>query len=80
MLSLPVKGQFEQVLNARYLEQCGYGLECSELTSERLSGFCDRLPAFEEKLAGYRQDGNAELLEHLDELLAQVAAGALTRA
>ncbi|HEY6005178.1 MAG TPA: MJ1255/VC2487 family glycosyltransferase [Anaeromyxobacter sp.] len=75
MLSLPVKGQFEQVLNARYLERCGYGLECSELTPERLSAFCERLPAFEEKLAGHHQDGNADLLERLDGLLAQVAAG-----
>ena len=38
MLAIPVGGQFEQVLNARYLEAEGYGLGADALTSERLGG------------------------------------------
>ncbi len=80
MLSIPVKGQFEQVLNARYLEALGYGLAADELTPERLRAFLTRLPALEARLATYRQDGNGELLGHLDRLVAEAtAAGATPR-
>jgi uncharacterized protein (TIGR00661 family) len=75
MLCLPVGGQFEQVLNARYLEQMGFGLYAPGLTSDILKRFLLQLPFFEEKLADYRQDGNKLLLGKVDELLAQVAAG-----
>ena len=44
MLAIPIGGQFEQVLNARYLEAEGYGLGADELTSERLVGI-PRTPA-----------------------------------
>ena len=74
MLAIPVGGQFEQVLNARYLEAEGYGLAADELTSERLSEFLERLPDFERKLAGYHQRGNVELLAKLDDILLQAAA------
>jgi len=75
MLCLPVGGQFEQVLNARYLEKEGYGLFAPELTDANLARFLEMLPGCEEKLASYRQDGNLELLGKLDELLGQVAEG-----
>jgi uncharacterized protein (TIGR00661 family) len=74
MLAIPVGGQFEQVLNARYLEAEGYGLAADELTSERLSEFLERLPDFERKLAGYHQRGNVELLAKLDDILLQAVA------
>ena len=75
MLSVPVGGQFEQVLNARYLEREGYGLYAPELTPEWLGRFLEELPDFDRRLAGYTQDGNREILAKLDSLLDQVAAG-----
>ena len=78
MLAVPVGGQFEQVLNARYLEREGYGLAADELTAQRLGAFLERLPDFERKLAGYNQDGNSELLAKLDDLLLQAAASRAT--
>ena len=70
MLAVPVRKQFEQVLNARYLEAEGYGLYADEITSERLGQFLERLPDFQRRLAGYQQDGNRDLLGKLDETLA----------
>jgi uncharacterized protein (TIGR00661 family) len=73
MLAIPIGGQFEQVLNARYLEAEGYGLGADELTPARLSEFLERVPDFERKLAGYHQQGNVELLAKLDDILRQAA-------
>jgi hypothetical protein len=75
MLAEPVGKQFEQTLNARYLESLGYGLHAEEITEGRLSEFLERIPDFERNLAGYSQDGNRQLLGKLDEVL-QAARGA----
>jgi uncharacterized protein (TIGR00661 family) len=71
-LSVPVGGQFEQVLNARHLEKLGYGRFAPTLTAEAVATFLERLPDFETALAGYRQDGNREMLEAVDQQLASL--------
>jgi uncharacterized protein (TIGR00661 family) len=74
MLAIPVRKQLEQVVNARYLEASGYGLGADEISGERLGAFIERLPDFERRLAGYRQDGNRDLLEALERGIASAAA------
>jgi uncharacterized protein (TIGR00661 family) len=74
MLAVPVRQQFEQILNARYLEREGYGLAADELDAKTLARFLEGLPTFERALATYHQDGNADLLRALDESLARAAA------
>ena len=76
MLAIPVRKQFEQLLNARYLEAEGYGLAAEELTAPRLGEFLERLPDFANALASYRQDGNREILAKLDAVLADAARAA----
>lgn len=74
MLAVPVGGQFEQVLNARYLERMGYGLGADRVDRERLGAFVERIPELGRRLAGYAQDGNEHLLAALNETLAAAAA------
>jgi uncharacterized protein (TIGR00661 family) len=69
MLSVPVRRQFEQILNARYLDRLGYGVAVGEVTPAALAAFEERLPELSRALALRRQDGNAELLGHLDALV-----------
>ncbi|HET6923097.1 MAG TPA: MJ1255/VC2487 family glycosyltransferase [Anaeromyxobacteraceae bacterium] len=70
MLSVPVKKQLEQILNARYLASLGYGLAADEVTPAVLGRFLERLPDLARALGGYRQDGNRALLAKLAEVLA----------
>jgi uncharacterized protein (TIGR00661 family) len=77
MLAVPIKKQFEQVLNARYLEAEGYGLGADEISAERLGEFIERLPDFERRLAGYTQDGNKDLFGALEGGIAAAAASRL---
>jgi uncharacterized protein (TIGR00661 family) len=71
MLAVPVKGQFEQILNARYLERLGYGVAAEEIDDDVLVGFLARLPDLERGLLRYHQDGNRELLAKLDETISR---------
>lgn len=78
MLAVPLAGQFEQVLNARYLEREGYGRWAPSLEDPTVvRDFLAAIPACEERLARYSQDGNRLLLEELDRLLERAVAGLL---
>lgn len=70
-LSVPLGGQFEQVLNARYLESLGYGLFAAEMSAEALEEFIRRIPHYETALSQYTQSGNDVLFRELDALLAR---------
>lgn len=73
MLSFPIEKHFEQVLNALYLENLGYGMHGTELTEGVVEEFLRRLPACEKALQGYSQNGNEDIFAALDETLARAA-------
>ncbi|NUP12677.1 MAG: teichoic acid biosynthesis protein [Polyangiaceae bacterium] len=76
MLSVPLAGQFEQVLNARYLTKVGFGAAADTLSDPKaVATFVERIPEYEGNLAGYEQDGNKQILAALDEFLDRAAAG-----
>jgi uncharacterized protein (TIGR00661 family) len=73
VLSVPVEKQFEQVLNALYVQDLGYGVYARRLDDEVLAGFLGRLPDHERALASYAQDGNSVALAAVKEQVAAVA-------
>jgi uncharacterized protein (TIGR00661 family) len=76
MLAVPLGRQFEQVVNARYLELEGYGKYAEDLeTPARVLEFLDAIPQYQQNLQRYRQDGNALLLGAVDTFLDRAAAG-----
>jgi hypothetical protein len=77
VLSMPLHGQFEQLMNARYLEREGYGMCAPGAGADKLAAFLARLPEYEAALGGYEQDGNRVALETIQERV--VAAGADSR-
>jgi uncharacterized protein (TIGR00661 family) len=78
MLAVPVRHQFEQLLNARYLAREGFGRAALTLDDPHaVRDFIEAIPACEEKLATYQQDGNTLVLEALDRFLDRAAEGVL---
>lgn len=75
-LAVPVKRQFEQTLNAYYLDRMGYGAYWEDLNKERVESFLFNLPAFREKLAEYPRQDNSALFEKLDALIGNSTGGA----
>jgi len=70
MLAIPLAGQFEQILNSRYLEREGFGLAAEDLSDARtVPRFVERIGELARALAGYRQDGNREILTAVDHFL-----------
>jgi uncharacterized protein (TIGR00661 family) len=75
MLALPLAGQFEQEMNARYLVRLGYGTASTALDEPSLQRFLQQEPSYAERLSGYEQEGNAEALEAADQAVAAVMEG-----
>ncbi len=76
MLALPVGRQFEQVLNARYLQHLGYGRQAASLDdAATIHGFIDAIPACRQALQGYQPADNGALFAALDHELDKAAAG-----
>jgi uncharacterized protein (TIGR00661 family) len=74
VLSVPLHGQFEQLMNARYLQREGFGMCAPAVDAATLEGFVEGLDAFHATLQGYVQDGNVEALAAIE---ARVGAAGL---
>jgi uncharacterized protein (TIGR00661 family) len=76
MLSVPLEHQFEQIMNARYLEREAFGMSAASLEDPAvINAFLKALPRYEESLSHYKQDGNRKLFDALDAELDKAAAG-----
>jgi UDP:flavonoid glycosyltransferase YjiC (YdhE family) len=69
LLSVPIAGQFEQIMNARWLAHLGDGRCAESLDAGALREFLADLPAMEDALGDYLQFGNEATFSAIDELL-----------
>jgi uncharacterized protein (TIGR00661 family) len=75
-LSIPVAGQYEQELNARYLDALGYGAWAPRFEGRFIAEFLERCPEYRAALGGSRLPrDNGMLFACVDELLGRIARG-----
>ena len=67
--SFPIHNQFEQWMNAAYIQTLAYGRHFENLTADNLKTFIYDLPLFEKKLSVYKQNGNEVLFNKLKKKL-----------
>jgi uncharacterized protein (TIGR00661 family) len=67
--SVPVQHQFEQLMNARYLEELGYGLAADSIDHDVLRLFLSENTKYAGRVGRYEQDGNTTLFAAVDHLL-----------
>ena len=70
-LAVPVQHQFEQTLNAFYLNKMGCGAWWEELDKERVESFLFNIDFYRENLSRYPRQDNSVLFTKLDELIAR---------
>ena len=68
-LALPMRGQFEQELNAFWMAKLNYGINLRRIRSEAVGNFLYRLPDYENKLNAYHAVDNRAIKAMLAELL-----------
>jgi UDP:flavonoid glycosyltransferase YjiC (YdhE family) len=72
MLSIPLQKQFEQELNARYLEKLGYGAWSATLDADVIMRFLGGLEDHSAALQSYPAQDNSMMLTCVEELLRDV--------
>ncbi|MDO8661091.1 MAG: glycosyltransferase family protein, partial [Candidatus Woesearchaeota archaeon] len=73
ILSVPVKGQFEQILNAYYVQKLGYGLTSNVLTPELMNEFAKRLPEFKKNISKYNSEKKQNWKKTLISLIKEIS-------
>lgn len=70
VLSVPVKKQFEQILNAIYLERLGYGEFKEDLDAETVAEFLAKSNSYRATIKKkYKREDNSKILRAIDTLL-----------
>ncbi|MEM6730292.1 MAG: glycosyltransferase family protein, partial [Myxococcota bacterium] len=75
MHSVPVERQFEQILNAQYLEELGYGSWNETLDLEHIREFLTHTDEYANNLASYPRQDNRLTEGVIDELVRLVSLG-----
>ncbi len=70
--SVPVKHQYEQMMNARYIEELGYGLCADSIDGDVLRMFLREHPRYAARVARHSQEGNEVLFATVDKLVKQL--------
>ncbi len=63
---VPIQHQFEQFVNAAYIQQLGYGRHFNQFSSDHIKAFLYDLPLFTSKLTSFKHDANKTLFDALD--------------
>src|SRR5205823_6311790 len=69
ILSVPVRHQFEQEMNARYLEQYEYGLAAPRIDADVREAFLRQEAKYARALRHHHQKGNEILFKKVDKLV-----------
>jgi uncharacterized protein (TIGR00661 family) len=75
MLCVPLEGQWEQQLNARWLAKLGYGAWAPRITADAVRGFLARVDELAAGVARYVPRDDSVLFRCVDELVDRVVRG-----
>jgi uncharacterized protein (TIGR00661 family) len=68
-LALPMRGQFEQELNAFLMARLKYGINLRRIRTEAIGNFLYHLPDYRHNLTAYRAEDNSAIKDMLGDLL-----------
>ncbi len=71
--SNPIRGQFEQTMNAIYLEKLGYGTYDEDIKKESIISFLNNLDKYQKKLDTYDSGSNNDVIYELEESINEYA-------
>ena len=71
--SNPIRGQFEQTMNAIYLEELGYGVFNESIDKESIEEFLNNLDKYQEKVDEYDSGSNKHVIRELEESIRKYA-------
>jgi UDP:flavonoid glycosyltransferase YjiC (YdhE family) len=71
-MSVPIQQQFEQFVNASYIEKLGYGRHFDAFAPDNIKAFLYDLEHFKLQLGKVKQKGNTHTFDVIDGLLKEI--------
>jgi uncharacterized protein (TIGR00661 family) len=68
-LTVPVKKQTEQMINAKYLVDMGYGMSMGRSSGAEIKGFIDKLPTLEKNLKKRVRGDEMSIFRKIDQII-----------
>ena len=65
IFAIPIKRQYEQILNGYYLQKQGYGVAVKEITKSNFNEFLKNKKMYEKNIKKMQWDDNERLFEEL---------------
>lgn len=72
---LPLKQQFEQILNGRFIERLGVGVSSKEFNERHFGEFLLKLDVYKKNLQQYNPGSQADTLRFIEEEILKIATG-----
>lgn len=72
VLSIPVRKQFEQILNAIYLQRVGYGEFRKNISVKIVNNFISKINVYRKNLKKYEKQNNDLLFRKLDKIIKEL--------
>jgi uncharacterized protein (TIGR00661 family) len=72
VLSIPIKGTFEQALNALQIKRLGYGDMCDVITKKKLADFIRNNDIYYENLQKYKKENNSRIIQKIESLVKEL--------
>ncbi len=69
IMSIPIKGQFEQILNALFIKRLGYGEMHDSVNVTKIRSFIKNLKKYESNLKGFKREDNSKILKKIEEII-----------
>jgi len=71
ILCIPIKGQFEQILNALQVRKLGYGDLQNTATTAGITRFIANIERYRKNLSRYKKEDNSRILAKVEEIIAK---------
>jgi uncharacterized protein (TIGR00661 family) len=72
VLSIPINGTFEQILNALQIKRLGYGEMCMEIDKKILLKFIKNNDRYYQNLKKHKKENNTRIIRKIEELIKEV--------
>jgi len=69
IFSIPIKRQFEQIVNGHYINKLNYGVAVRDITVENFNDFLKNKEKYRKNIKKIKWDNNNEFFDELDKLL-----------
>lgn len=69
IFSIPIKRQFEQIINGHYLNKLQYGMAVKDITQENFTKFLEKKESYRKNIKKLKWDGNRMLFEELQKII-----------